>query len=140
VADHLRWHGHRDRADPSRLLPAPEVRHQGLRQRHQGLSRNPREDPMSPRTTRRTLLIGGLSAAAGALVGRPPALAAPLRPGRGPAATGPLPRVAALPHPPDRTAFEPHEQRFAAYLVTLAAMANDIDDSDTELRGYQAGG
>lgn len=95
---------------------------------------------MSPRTTRRTLLIGGLSAAAGALVGRPPALAAPLRPGRGPAATGPLPRVAALPHPPDRTAFEPHEQRFAAYLVTLAAMANDIDDSDTELRGYQAGG
>ncbi|GAB2599684.1 hypothetical protein [Pseudactinotalea suaedae] len=92
-------------------------------------------------TTRRTLLTTGLTAATGLLVGLPPALAAPpLRPTEAPAGTGALPLVPELAREVDRSSFEPHEQRFAPYLVTLAAMANAIDDSDTELRGYQAGG
>jgi hypothetical protein len=92
-------------------------------------------------TTRRTLLTTGLTAATGMLVGVPPALAVPpLRPTETPAGSGALPSVAPFASEPDRSAFAPHEQRLAPYLVTLAAMANDIDDSDTELRGYQAGG
>lgn len=92
-------------------------------------------------TTRRTLLTTGLTAATGLLVGVPPALAAPpLRPTEAPAGTGALPLVPELASEVDRSSFEPHEQRFAPYLVTLAAMAGAIDDSDTELRGYQAGG
>ncbi|ACQ81921.1 hypothetical protein Bcav_3679 [Beutenbergia cavernae DSM 12333] len=95
-----------------------------------------------PTLARRTVLAGGLAAGAAALAAAParatpPAVAVPRQ---APATSGPLPLVAPLAAEPDRTAFEPQEQRYAAYLVTLAAMANDIDDSDTELRGYQAGG
>lgn len=90
------------------------------------------------RPTRRTVLIGALattvtaawSGTAGAIGARTAS-----------AGTGPLPLVAPLPPgEPRRRNFAPAEQRFAPYLVTLAAMANDIDDSDTPLRGYMSGG
>lgn len=100
---------------------------------------------MIARTSRRAVLLGGTAAAAAAaaaLVGAPAATgaSAPPRPHRQAAGAGPLPRVEPLPGPVDRSAFLPQEQRYAPYLVTLAAMTNDIDDSDTELRGYQHGG
>ncbi|RCK68754.1 hypothetical protein DT076_14320 [Desertihabitans brevis] len=87
------------------------------------------------------MLAGSLAAGALALSGAPAAATpAPLTPPRVPPGSGPLPRVAAPAVPPDRRLFAPAEQRYASYLVTLAAMVNDIDDSDTALRGFQAGG
>ncbi|WP_157552605.1 hypothetical protein [Jiangella gansuensis] len=103
------------------------------------------------RPSRRTVIVGGLAGVAlGTTAGS--AWAGPARTGAGARAvgardagadpgSGPLPRVAALPAGvPRRGDFAPDEQRLAAYLVTLAAMVNDIDDSDTEVRGYMAGG
>ncbi|GAA3209494.1 hypothetical protein [Nonomuraea helvata] len=69
--------------------------------------------------TRRTLL-----AVAGA------AALLPAGPARAAAGLTPLP-----PGAPDRRLFSPHEQRFAPYLVTLAPMVGDMDDS-----GFFAGG
>ncbi|TDE94880.1 hypothetical protein EXU48_08815 [Occultella glacieicola] len=97
--------------------------------------------PTVRRPRRRAVLLGGLAtvgAAAGSVfAGAPFAL-----PAHGaPSSAGPLPPVAALPDgQPDRTSFEPAEQRFATFLVTLADIANDVDDTDTELRGFIHGG
>ncbi|SEF11952.1 hypothetical protein [Jiangella alba] len=87
------------------------------------------------RPNRRTVIIGGVAGLAGLALTRP-AYADPV------AATGggPLARLAPLPARPARTAFAAAEQRYAPYLVTLADMVNDIDDSDGELRGFMAGG
>lgn len=41
---------------------------------------------------------------------------------------------------PDRTLFAPHEQRFAPYLVILAPMANEIEDTDPATYGWFTGG
>ncbi|WP_168217707.1 hypothetical protein [Occultella kanbiaonis] len=90
---------------------------------------------------RRAVLLGGLAtigaAAGSALAGIPFAL-----PAHGaPSSAGPLAPVPPLgAGGPDRSAFEPAEQRFATFLVTLADIANDVDDSDTELRGFIRGG
>lgn len=87
---------------------------------------------------RRTLLLGGL-AGIGAAVLEPTAWT-PARASDTPT-SGRLPLITPLePGLPRRSEFAPEEQRYAPYLVTLAAMANDIDDSDTELRGFMAGG
>ncbi|PZF79746.1 hypothetical protein [Jiangella anatolica] len=89
------------------------------------------------RPNRRTVLIGGAAGLVGGLALARPASADPVTP----AGSGPLPRLAPLPAgAPARTAFAPAEQRYAPYLVTLADMVNDIDDSDTELRGFMTGG
>ncbi|MGR6923538.1 hypothetical protein ACU635_55560 [[Actinomadura] parvosata] len=81
----------------------------------------------TPRLSRRSLLRAAalLPAAAPVL----PAAAPVLLPAASPD-LAPLPAGA-----PDRRLFAPHEQRFAAYLATLAPMVNDMDDG-----GFFAGG
>lgn len=86
--------------------------------------------------TRRAVLAGacgaGLSAAG--LTGRARAQSAET-------SAIPLDPVAGLPAgAPDRTLFTDSEQRYAPYLVSLAAMANDIVDDDDATYGYMAGG
>ncbi|MGW0737204.1 hypothetical protein [Streptomyces sp. NPDC002851] len=52
-----------------------------------------------------------------------------------------LPLLEPLPQgAPDRAQFAPEEQRYAAYLVILAPMANDIEDSDPATYGWFTGG
>ncbi|MFC7622828.1 hypothetical protein [Microlunatus sp. GCM10028923] len=86
---------------------------------------------------RRRLLAGGVAGAAlVALPALPGTEAAAEDRGRGRLAViPPLP-----PGAPDRRLFAPAEQRLAPYLVTLAALVNEIDDSDTALRGRFQGG
>lgn len=87
---------------------------------------------------RRSLLVGGIAGLGAAVLathGASPAFADEL------ATQGPLAPVDPLDASQLRRAsFAPAEQRYAPYLVTLASMANDIDDSDTDLRGFMAGG
>jgi hypothetical protein len=76
------------------------------------------------------LVTGGLVAGVGT-----PAAAAPA------AALAALADVAPLPAgQPVRTAFAAADQLYARSLAIVAAMANDIDDSDTESRGFMGGG
>ncbi|SEE86218.1 hypothetical protein [Ruania alba] len=90
----------------------------------------------------RRIVIGSLAAGAAGVATTAldtPARAEVSRPAN--QTSGPLPPVSALPAgAPDRQAFAPEEQRLAYYLVTLADIANDVDDSDTELRGFIHGG
>ncbi|NWF25560.1 hypothetical protein HW130_04660 [Streptomyces sp. PKU-EA00015] len=91
----------------------------------------PPPGPGLPGLSRRALLgaVGGT-----ALLAAPPAEAAGLT------RTG-LPLLEPLPKgAPDRTLFAPEEQRFAPYLVILAPMANEIEDTDPATYGWFTGG
>ncbi|MFF8845151.1 hypothetical protein ACF08N_20940 [Streptomyces sp. NPDC015127] len=67
--------------------------------------------------------------------------ALPARTARGEEAATGLPLLAPLPDgAPDRTLFAPEEQRYAPYLVILAPMANEIEDTDQETYGWFTGG
>jgi hypothetical protein len=80
----------------------------------------------------RRALLGAVGGAA--LLGALPAPAAA-------GTTSGLPLLAPLPPgAPDRKLFAPHEQRYAPYVVMLAPMANDIEDTDPATYGWFTGG
>ena len=90
-------------------------------------------DRILPR--RRSVLAGGLGAAALAGLGVP--LAGPA----GGSTGSVLPLVDPLPAgAPDRTAFAPNEQVFGSFLVILAPLANSVVDDDPELYGWMEDG
>ncbi|MFD4861911.1 hypothetical protein [Streptomyces atratus] len=89
--------------------------------------------PGLPGLSRRALL--GAAGAAALLT------ALPARPAGATEGTTALPLLDPLPPGlPDRTLFAPEEQRYAPYLVTLAPMANDIEDADPATYGWFKGG
>ncbi|WP_116952716.1 hypothetical protein [Jiangella endophytica] len=96
----------------------------------------PDPHPFLPPLTRRSFL-GGVGAATATLA----ALAAGAPRAFATSAGTVLPLVTPLPAgAPDRTAFDPHEQVFASYLMILAPLANSVVDDDPERYGWMEDG